>query len=55
MKRYIFLALSCLLTLILCGTVVAAEMPDNNYANLEVSNDQGARIDTYGNETYDIG
>ncbi len=53
MKRYIFLALSCLLTLILCGTVVAAEMPDNNYANLEVSNDQGARIDTYGNETYD--
>lgn len=52
MKKYIFLALSGLLTVLLCGTVVAAEMPDNNYVNLEVSNDQGARIDTFGNETY---
>ena len=37
-----------------CGTSAAAEMPDNNHVNLEVVNDGGARIDTYGNDTYDF-
>jgi uncharacterized repeat protein (TIGR01451 family) len=54
MKKSTFLALSILMILAACGTTAAAEMPDNNNVNLEVVNDGGARIDTYGNDTYDF-
>jgi len=46
------MAFSCLMILVLCGSAAAAEMPDNNYVNLEVVNDNGARIDIWGNDTY---
>jgi PKD repeat protein len=58
LKKYVmFLVITCLMTLFICGSVSATNqtvIPSSADVNLSVSNDAGARFDAVGNESYNF-